>query len=569
MMRVLLITILGILLLQLTGNSQSDTTRKQMATFLTGETNKPAINTFVKGEKVVIDFFLKDLVQPDTLIVEIKDEYNRMVWRTCQKVKLGQATCHVKAPGKKYGFYKVKAYLAKHGSTLPAIGSRGEGYLTYCVVPDPSERVLFPDTLTRFGMQGNFTVKPSIIPYLGIRWVLTGYDWGKLEPARAGEFEEKYNQAILSKKTYPSYDNNSRGVSYKGKPWTTYALPTLLVNTPRWALVPGTDPGGMDGNFGAILPGKENDWRNYCKSIVKAFITNNPGRGRNIYQITWEPERKWNFTGTPEQLKRIFEVSYQAIHEVDSKAEVVGPTISNFGPEKTKQVDEFFEAGAAPYIDGFSLHPYYETAKSIAVFRSAVSNQLNNVVNKSTGRKTRFYGTEQGYRLTTKGNYQDDLRKARTELLQNITMLGEGASFNMTFYLYDWFLYKPGQYIGYYYNLSDNDWMANKISPKPSAPVYAASSFLLEGHVSKGSISNLGENCFGYCFKKIDGSDIVLVLWNDQKSEEVSINAGKVSAIQVFDWMGNKTTKKVVEGKVKVLLGSEPVYVKGVDKAVW
>jgi len=560
------LAILGVLLLSLNIFGQPILNTSKSIVFLSGETNKPTINTFIKGENVTLTFSLRNVTQSDILLIEIRDEYNRMICKTDQKVKVGSGIYTVKGPSNKYGYYKVTAHLSKDSIALPAIGSRGAGYLTYCVVIDPAQRKLYPDTLSRFGMQGNFTVKPSIIPYLGIRWVLNGYDWGNLEPNHAGEFKMKFDEALLQKKSYPTYDNNSRDVAYNKLPWTTYNLPTLLVNTPRWALVPGTDPGGMDGNFGAILPEKEQDWKNYCKVVVQAFKSNNPGRTRNVYQITWEPERTWNFTGTVEQLKRIYEVCYQAIHDIDPKAEVVGPTISNFGPEKIKQVEDFFNSGAAPFIDGFSLHPYFETAPTIEIFRKAVSNQINNVVNKATGRKTRFYGTEQGFRLTTKGNYIDDLKKARTEVLQNITMLGEGASFNMTFYLYDWFLYKSGQFIGYYYNLSDNDWKADRISPKPSAPVYSASSFLLEGHISNGSIHNLGENAFGYSFSQKDGSDIVLVLWNERKIEEVSINVGDVSSIQIFDWMGNKTIKKVKGGKVSFQLGKEPIYIKGVDE---
>ncbi len=151
---------------------------------VTGETNRPAVNTFVKGETVNLTFTVAEIVRPDKLLVEITDENGQIVASHSLEVsKPGSVS--VAAPGDRFGYFRVQAKLAANGATLPAIGTRGAGFLTYAVVPDPAVRPLLPDVETRFGLQGSSKLA---YPYLGVRWVLGGYGWGKLEPKAPGQY---------------------------------------------------------------------------------------------------------------------------------------------------------------------------------------------------------------------------------------------------------------------------------------------------------------------------------------------------------------------------------------------
>jgi hypothetical protein len=123
--------------------------------------------------------------------------------------------------------------------------------------------------------------------------------------------------------------------------------------------------------------------------------------------------------------------------------------------------------------------------------------------------------------------------------------------------------------MGYYYNLTSKPWDPDVISPKPSAPAYAASSFLLEGHLSKGPVSKLGINSSGYIFQKKNGSDIVIVLWDCFNPHEIKLKVGPEKSVELFDWMGNKSTRRVLNGSVNITIGNEPVYVKGVSNYTW
>ena len=310
---------------------------------VTGETNRPSVNTFVKGEGVSLRFTVAELARQDMLRVVIKDEVGQVVAsRSLEIVESG--TVSMPVAGDRLGFFRVEAKLSADGATLPAIGTRGAGFLTYAVVPDPEARPLLPDLDTRFGLQGSSAL---VYPYLGARWVLGGYGWGSLEPKTPGQ--------------YDGTPERGPTVSYKGKPWITYDLPTLYVRPPSWA---------RDGKkYGPVSPAHEQDWARYAAKVAKAYAQSHPDRRRNVYQITWEPDRNWdNWDGDDASLVRIHELAYKAIHEADPRAEVIGPAISpmwaiagDYG-RYGSEARGFLDAGGGAFVDGFAIHPYFDEA---------------------------------------------------------------------------------------------------------------------------------------------------------------------------------------------------------------
>jgi len=45
-------------------------------------------------------------------------------------------------------------------------------------MPDPARRKLYDEMDTHFGMQGGFNRAVNIIPYLGVRWVISSHGLG-------------------------------------------------------------------------------------------------------------------------------------------------------------------------------------------------------------------------------------------------------------------------------------------------------------------------------------------------------------------------------------------------------
>jgi hypothetical protein len=223
------------------------------------------------------------------------------------------------------------------------------------------------------------------------------------------------------------------------KPWKVYTLPYLFF-APKWAVIPET----FKYVTGALTPEGEKAWRNYCREVGRAYSENYPDRKEDIYQITWEPVYPWGFKGTDEQLIKIYEIAYKALHEVDPKAVVIGPTGAGITIRDLKWNANLFRKGLGKYLDGFSIHPYF----SIHPERDGLIKNirdLKEMIYHYTGKHLPMFGTEQGY--TTKGNPAKELIQAQGLIRQNLIMLGEGFRFNFVFYIEDY----PGVGQGYGY----------------------------------------------------------------------------------------------------------------------
>ena len=520
---------------------------------LVGDTSRPEMSTFIPGETITLTFDVTGLIRADgvlKLLINIANEFGKTVEARETPVRAdasGHWNTSFTAPNSKLGFYRVNARLS-NGTRLEKLGSRQEGYLTYCVVPDPKSRPLYDRADTRFGMSGGFSPKVPIQPYLGIRWMYGDYAWRDQEPNRAGEFAEKRAAAEAA---------HEKPVDRNVGSWRIYSFPTPFF-VPAWAAIPETKTYVS----GALTSAGEKAWDAYCRQLPAAVAQEDPSSNEHIYQITWEPVFPWGFKGTDEQLIRIYEIAYRALHAVDPKACVIGPTGGGIKADDLKWNAGLLKKGLGKYLDGYAIHPYHpippEPEKMVQHAR-----ELREIVRRGAGHPIPIFGTEQGY--ATKEDPSKELDQARGLLRQNLIMLGEGFRFNMAFYIAD-YPTEPG--FGYYYNLTPKiPHGSDKISPKPIAPAYAAQSFLIEGHRSAGAIEWLGETAWGYAFERKDS--IVLALWDyGTKPRQVTVPVG-VNRVEVYDWMGNKKPTASPSGMLGLTLSQEPIYVTGASPRLW
>ncbi|MFZ2655921.1 MAG: sugar-binding protein [Victivallales bacterium] len=532
----------------------------------TADTSRPEMSTYALGEDVVLEYEVKGLKEKELkLELNIVDEFGREIEKKGIPIspdENGSWKYSCNAPNKKMGFYRVYSKLSS-GMALPKLGSRPAGFITYCIVPDPAKRMLYPDTETFFGMQGGFNKNVNIIPYLGIRWVFGGLaGWKNYEPERPGQFAEKIAKAKQEGKSLlkngglkPTYEVNG-----KRQEWKIYPLASLFF-IPKWAAVPGTE------NYctGVLTPEGEKAWKEFCFQGAKLQAEEYPDVNERIYQITWEPVYPWGFKGTDKDLVRIYEIAFPAIHSADPRAVVVGPTYSGVGKESLIWHNGLFKEELGKYIDGFSIHPYKSNPPERAGLVENIRS-LKDMICQYSGKNIPMFGTEQGNKSESTPEAELDL--ARGMLRANLIMFGEGYRFNFAFYIVDYYSNAAGgEGFGYCYNLTKISFGADKIAPKPIAPAYAAQSFLLEGHKSSGAIEWLGDTALGYVFER-PGS-VILALWDyGDKPREVKIQTGTKEA-DVYDWMGNRKDVSTKDGNLQITLTQEPVYIKGVSATVW
>jgi hypothetical protein len=281
------------------------------------------VSLFIPGEPISLNFQVAGLPAGDhgrQLLVRVVDAEGTLLANPTLPVTAdaqGKWQGTLPAPASRLGFYRVYAKLST-GEELPTIYTRPAGYLTYAIVPDPAQRQLYSDTDTYFGMQGGFDSKMEIIPYLGVREVLGGYNWADLEKDHAGQFAAAWAAAQAKGENYPAAWDLHFTENGQQQPWKVYSIPTFYAASwPKWVNTDSRAP----------LPAEdEKAFTDYLRAAAKAYAAAYPDREQHLYQVTWEPIAPWGWHGTDEQLIHIFELAYPVLHEADPKAFVIGPT---------------------------------------------------------------------------------------------------------------------------------------------------------------------------------------------------------------------------------------------------
>lgn len=550
----------------------NDTLSAGEAPEFVGETGKPALNVFIPGERVPLTFSGSGLPAGQALSLKLKivDEQFRLIEERELPLTLekGRFTLTTDGPNAKLGFYRVYATLST-GAVLPSKGSRGEGFLTYAIVPDPAQRQRYPMALTHFGMQGGWNGAVNALPYLGARWVNAGPTWGNVERDRAGQYAATRAADRAAGKTGPAtlpgathgweWCTVERGGQQKG--WTIFPL-MCLYNPPDWAFVKGRKVGST----APLTPEGEAAWAAFCREAAKTACEDFPELEEHVYQITWEPN--W-FNGSVEQFLAIYRIAHTEIHALDPKAVIAGPTMSTIDKSSSGQEADWFKAGLGKHLDAYSLHPYITMPCEEAGYPEAI-RAVRAFVQSKAGRELPLLGTEQG--CQSFAETAEELPQARNLVRANLIGIGEGLRLNFGFYLHDYGLKgRPGAELGYgyYYNLRENGrFGTDLLGPKPIVPAYAALTWLFDGATpALGPVNWLGETVTGYSFLR-EGR-ITLALWDyGPRTSTVGIPVGN-EPVEVLDWMGNRLDLAPRDGTLSLSLTGYPLYIRGLPESLW
>ncbi|MDR3706762.1 MAG: hypothetical protein P4L33_00545 [Capsulimonadaceae bacterium] len=533
---------------------------------LIGQTSKPNISVYVPADTVPIQFTVNGIPQgqPDqTLRIKVVDEHAAPIAEKTIPVSCAGAswTTTYLAPSSKLGFYRVFAALS-NGVTLPKMGSRQAGYLTYCVVPDPAGRTAYPPSEARFGMQGGFNGSLNLAPYLGFNWVNGPGRWDSNEPDHPGQFVQKRDAEKASGRWGPSkIPGATRGyewccVQRDGNKIAWPIYPVFALNSPpNWAYLPGK----LVGSTAPLKPDAYDAWAAYCKAFATSVAEDYPNLDEHFYQVTWEPN--W-FNGTDQQFVDIYALAYKALHAGDSKAIVAGPTKSGVGDFNMANEVTYFKLGFGSYIDAYTIHPYIDMPSEQNGFLDKLA-KLVAFPSVHAGRSIPVYSTEQGD--ATGEDPGKEIDQARHLIRSNLITLGQGVRFYFAFFIHD---YKGEPGFGYFYNLRDDEkFGSGELAPKPIVPAFAAETYLLDGHATVGPLDYLGDTALGYAFQRKD--DVVLALWDYGKSPRTVTLATGAKSVKLYDWMGNAKTCATPDGQISVTLTQEPIYVRGVSPAIW
>ena len=531
---------------------------------LTGDTNRPATSMFALGEKVELAFNVTGLPadsKNQKLELKIVDAFgNQIKLIELQVVPSSAGTWNgtVTGPSDRLGLYRVQARLA-NGVAMAARGSRPAGFLTYGITFSPATRKLYPPEQTFFGMQGGTTPGVDSYCWLGVRWILGPTRWSWSEPDYPGQLAARRTQFRAKDKPVLRQDRRQASA------WHTYPLFQIVGGNcclpDKWKTPPYTVAGSVKG-WGKLTQEGEKHFAAYCREFASIVAAEYADLSIHYYEVLWEPDLSFN--GDPADLVTFFRLAYPAIHAADPKAVVIGPSFSTIGLGTLGLTRKLFEAGLGRYLDAYSIHPYLEEppeARNLV----GLMRELKRIVRDGAGRELPLIGTEFSH-SDDGGPAEVERRHAEMYVRQNLITLGEGFALNVSFYNQD-----CGNKIsnrGYYYNLdAKRQYGPETVGPKPQAMMYAAMTWLLEGHRSTGTIDWLGDTAMGYVYENADG--VTLALWDyGDRPRPVVIPVG-VDRAEVYDVMGNRSPIQTERGNLKLTLGNAPLYVRHVSPRLW
>lgn len=522
----------------------------------TGATSNPTNSCFAKGSSVEVSLAATGLAANavQRLEIGVYDETDALVATVPGEVKADAAGAWkgtFAMPALDFGFYRVRPRV-DGALVLPQQGSMPAGCLTFAVLHDPATRRLYPQDETFFGLHGH---SADVAPWMGAR-VMLGYGNPPL-PGQGidyAKFREQYDAGQVAWKRYGLVNAN---------------LLHRLDNACYQTLLPPEARAfaKTNKNMWAWLETPERirwvstAWENLAKLAKAHDYGRAHGYVTRYYEVEWEPELT---TAKREQIVQCAKVARAAILRGDPEAVIIGPTLSSIG--RPALLKELFELGLADGLDAFCCHAYNQVPPEANDFVLNV-RRTKALVREYMGPDAKLFGTENGDAETA--TTQNELDQMCNIVRQQLILLGEGFSFNLPFYAYDFESDGRGDY-GFCYNLTmpKQVWGPPRVSPRPVFAGLSAASWFLEGHRPTCTIEWLGETVLGYAYQDRDGHCVVALWdWGGNKAH-VEIPVGR-TRVTVGDAMGKERAVAAPGGTLKLALSAAPQYVLDVDPAVW
>lgn len=531
----------------------------------------------------------------DTVSWQVLDDWNVVRASGHFPVNAGAQTVTLSCSSTLAGYFSVSASLASSGHALPSLGTRPNGIATFGVRPDVSNvlpAVAYAhEDQHRFGGQGTDYLQPGqtccsgdgyrpLDTDLGLSWANDTRNWYVEEPNGPNAFVPGTNTLA----PYFKQGDIMRLIQLDGIPG--WASPTSAQTEGR-------------------APTSESAFQNYASRVgtdsaqIRAAYF--PTQSSNYYQITWEPDgggpTQW--VDTDANFVAMYQAAYNGIHSTDPSAVVMGVTASMVR-SNTAWLKRLAPLGIAQYLDGLTIHGYYDAGTSpshpperlatdldpatAANALPASMRELRGTMASLLKPGAKLFVTETGISYDAGTAYGPNYPTpnvlfahgavvARTQLI----LLGEGADMSYVFYSSDTPDSPPGYGLFFDLNDANGTYGASNISPKPAAMEVAAMTRIVDGTTTLGPLNGVPAGVYGYAFQKLNGGKIVTALWTHDNAYwnatsgfsathsvpyTLAVDApGSSGRVTVLDAMGNAATLPFSNGQVALTLTESPIYV--------
>jgi hypothetical protein len=225
---------------------------------------------------------------------------------------------------------------------------------------------------------------------VGIGWVRLNWTWKDMQPVD-GPFD------------YSHYDMITELAAERG----IEILP-ILFTVPAWASTAPPELIAERGNLSPVdryRPRDQTTWVTYVRNVVERYdgdgVDDAPGSPRLDYWEVWnEPNLALFWPPEPdvEEYFALLIATHETIRAADPTAQVVlgGMAGTGVNPGGGGYLQDLYDAGAAPYFDVISIHPYSHPMFGAEPVRSVVES-VRTVLNQNGDPATPIWVTEIGW----------------------------------------------------------------------------------------------------------------------------------------------------------------------------
>lgn len=262
----------------------------------------------------------------------------------------------------------------------------------------------------------------------------------------------------------------------------------------------------------------------------------------------------FNPNGSVEDYVNMLKATYNAVKSVNPNATVYGMGGITYISNMYEWAEEFLKLGGQNYCDGFSIHPY--TPSGTAYDAYDVFNKCNDLFEKYGAGDKKIALSEIGWTTA-----DDNVQAYKT--VQFAILINDDVDLTVFYVSQE----KTND------NLSEKRFGITKAwdisMTYPEEPYAAKAAF-----VSMANFNKLMKNAKGreeikaedtqVAINKFDAGDgnNILVCWSNGAEKNGTLNLN-TNSVTVYDMYGNESKYNVVDNKLDINLGTDPVYVKG------
>lgn len=374
---------------------------------------------------------------------------------------------------------------------------------------------------------GSWVQQSDLLDDIGARWTRLGTGWKWLEPQRG-----KPNQRL-----WESLDAHVNGMAQSG------IQPIFLfAKVPSWA----------GPHYKRVAPEHWDDFRSFVRKCVEGYRDQ-----VDVWEVMNEPYIPTLFPGTLEEVMQWHRIVREEVDRGDAGGKVIGPCLNTRRDYLLAEMRDLLELGIGDLVDGIAIHTYGGLEATGFVQDIA---KLRSLLREYDADKA-LYITEQGLSVPE----ELPMERLQAQHLARMILLSMQADVKaVIWHMMSWPQGGSAEQRDFAIVRARKD--LQQRAPRPAFVAAGTVARVLGKARFVKAVEGLGTKIGAQVYER-QGKPI-LALWNwGSPREQVEVSVG-ASEVIVVDLMGAREARRAPQGRLRIALTPDPVFVLGGSAAV-